>query len=359
MRHCIPTFFSAESLYLVRLPLLKTFIDHAEVLFCIKSICSYNKTAKLYSFHENANRVRMHIGDWMRGVPEYTMAEEHKDNGHTRYLQPQEAQPLARRQTTPLDYIVPWVIELRIVGTAETLQVQVTEAMVIGRMDRTPHKLDIDLTPFNAMEQGVSRRHAMITATENRITIKDLGSANGTFLNSHILKPGEEYRLRHNDTISFGRLKVQVLFAVTPAAQKQGGRLLEQKPIPSVGQGQRILVVEDDTDVANVFGMILEHAGFAVTVANSVTAAMNSVTEMMPDAIILDLMLSDMSGLELARYVRERSGTKHIPVVVVSGATGGFQKNQAMQAGVDLFLGKPIGVDELLQAVESIMQKAI
>lgn len=287
------------------------------------------------------------------------MAEERKDNGHTRYLQPQEsAQPQPKRQTSPLDYVVPWVIELRVVGTAETLQVQVRESMVVGRQDRTPHKLDIDLTPFNAMDHGVSRRHAMITAAENRITIKDLGSANGTFLNGHALRAGEEYRLRHSDTLSFGRLKVQVLFAVMPTSEKQGaGKLLDQQPIPTVGNGERVLVVEDDTDVANVFSMILEYAGFHVSVANSVAAAMNSVTESLPDVIILDLMLSDMNGLELARYVRERKGGKHLPVIVVSGATGGFQKNQAMAAGVDLFLGKPIGVDDLLQAVSTILQR--
>jgi CheY-like chemotaxis protein len=51
-------------------------------------------------------------------------------------------------------------------------------------------------------------------------------------------------------------------------------------------------------------------------------------------------------------YIRkkEKNDDAHIPVIVVSGATGGFQMHKALEAGVDLFLGKPVGVDELIDA---------
>jgi CheY-like chemotaxis protein len=102
--------------------------------------------------------------------------------------------------------------------------------------------------------------------------------------------------------------------------------------------------------------MILEHAGFKVTIMNNAEAAVGFVTKTMPDAIVLDLMLPDMSGLDLARYVRKQEQPgQHVAVVVVSGATGGFQMNQAKQAGVDLFLGKPVGVAELVQAFTTLV----
>jgi DNA-binding response OmpR family regulator len=97
--------------------------------------------------------------------------------------------------------------------------------------------------------------------------------------------------------------------------------------------------------------MILKQAGFNVQMVNTGVAALNILAEKLPDALVLDLMLPDMNGLDLARYVRKHEApNQHIPVVVISGATAGFQMNKALEAGADQFLGKPVGVDELLEA---------
>lgn len=70
---------------------------------------------------------------------------------------------------------------------------------------------DIDLSPFQAYEAGVSRLHANINIEGPDISIKDLGSANGTRLNGIRIQPHEQHLLRHGDVLTFGRLKVQVL----------------------------------------------------------------------------------------------------------------------------------------------------
>jgi two-component system KDP operon response regulator KdpE len=67
-------------------------------------------------------------------------------------------------------------------------------------------------------------------------------------------------------------------------------------------------------------------------------------------------MLPDMNGLDLVRYVRKQHGQTHVPMLVVSGATGGFQMNRALEAGADVFLGKPVAVDELVQAVSTAIK---
>jgi two-component system alkaline phosphatase synthesis response regulator PhoP len=121
--------------------------------------------------------------------------------------------------------------------------------------------------------------------------------------------------------------------------------------IPADGKGQHILVIEDDKDVGVVFCMALEKAGYVVTVVENVTKALGVVFQKMPDAIVLDLMLPDMNGLDLVRYVRKQHQQRRVPMLVVSGATGGFQMNQALEAGADAFLGKPVAVDELVKAV--------
>jgi CheY-like chemotaxis protein len=256
---------------------------------------------------------------------------------------------MPRRVTGPLDEVLPWVIEFRVVGTASTIQVRVSEKMTIGRSDpENGFEPAINLTPYAAHMMGVSRSHAMIMAKDNSIVIQDMGSANGTRLNGYILTPNQTYRLRHGDELTFGQLSVQVLFAVVPLVKSKRP---EDTVIPAIGKGQHVLVVEDDTDVASVFGMILEQAGFHVTVVHSGAAALNSLDKETPDAVVLDLMLPDMDGLDLATYIRKKEmNGMHIPVVVVSGATGGFQMHKALEAGVDLFLGKPVGVDELIDA---------
>jgi CheY-like chemotaxis protein len=271
----------------------------------------------------------------------------------------EQAQPeiMPRRVTGPLDEVVPWVLEFRVVGTASTIQVRVTEHMMIGRSD-PEHGIEpeVNLSPYAAHVRGVSRKHATIEARDNTIILKDLNSTNGTRLNGYKLRPQQAYRLRHGDEISFGQLVVQVLFAVVPLTNRVRP---EDTIIPELGHGEHVLVVEDDADVASVFTMILEQAGFKVTTVNTGVAALGFMAAQLPHVLVLDLMLPDLDGLDLARYVRKHEAAdQHIPVIVISGATAGFQMNKALEAGADLFLGKPLGVDELLEAFRQLLPQS-
>ena len=273
----------------------------------------------------------------------------------------EEGETMPVRATGPLDMVLPWVIEFRIVGTASTIQARVGEYMTIGRSDpERGVEPDVNLTPYGGHVMGVSRQHALIHATEDRITLRDLHSSNGTRLNGYALKPHEDYRLRHGDEITVGQLNLQVLFAVVPLVRDTQSDK-DDTIIPRVGHGQHILIVEDDADVASVFGMILEQAGFRISIMSSAIAAMGFIAQKMPDAIVLDLMLPDMDGMALARYVRKLEAIDggHTPVVVVSGATGGFQMNEALKAGADMFLGKPVGVDELVNAFVALLPQMV
>ncbi len=297
-----------------------------------------------------------------REKPEQNMTE-HSTRSLEAIFDTAEKMPMPVRATGPLDEVLPWVIELRVVGTASTLQVRVSEHMTIGRSDpERGIKPDIDLAPYGGHVLGVSRQHAVISAKDDRISIRDIGSSNGTRLNGYGLKTGQEYRLRHGDELTVGQLHLQVLFAVVPLVgeNKSDDKTESKQPdslIPKVGSGQQVLVVEDDADVASVYAMILEHAGFRVAVTSTAMAAMSYIGQKPPDAVVLDLMLPDIDGLELVHYIRNKDvmDGRHTPVVIVSGITGGFQMNQALKAGADLFLGKPVGVDELVRAFASLV----
>ena len=283
-----------------------------------------------------------------------------QSDSETRHLNLPDSDPHRplRATTGPLEEVLPWVLEFRVVGTAAMIQAQVHEAMIIGRGDpQAGIYPDVDLGPHGAQSNGVSRQHAAVIAKDNRIKIKDLGSVNGTKLNGFTLEANQEYRLRHGDSLEIGQLKLQVRFAVVPTIEQVAPETKsDHAAIPVLGNGQHILIVEDDSDVGKVFNLTLAHAGFRVTVVETAVAALGLITHEMPDAIVLDLMLPDMNGLDLVRYVRKQDSGQDIPMIVCSGSTGGFHANQAKDAGANMFLGKPISIDELVRAIGSVIK---
>jgi pSer/pThr/pTyr-binding forkhead associated (FHA) protein len=69
----------------------------------------------------------------------------------------------------------------------------------------------VDLSPYNAYANGVSRLHAVIKLIEDQIVLVDLGSSNGTYLNGNRLLPYDETTVSHGDVVYLGKLKIQLL----------------------------------------------------------------------------------------------------------------------------------------------------
>jgi len=103
-------------------------------------------------------------------------------------------------------------ISLHIVRTGQILPLIGRDEFTIGRVSEGQSILpDIDLTPFEAYSQGVSRLHATIKINNDKVSISDLGSSNGTRINQTKLSPNKEYKLNHGDVISLGKFKIQAL----------------------------------------------------------------------------------------------------------------------------------------------------
>lgn len=104
-------------------------------------------------------------------------------------------------------------ILLRIVGTSTPLVLKPAEQITIGRLDAeqniTP---DVDLTPYSAVEKGVSRIHAIIIRSEDGLLLIDKGSANGTHLNGQRLVAQQPRVLRDGDEIRLGKLVARIFF---------------------------------------------------------------------------------------------------------------------------------------------------
>jgi hypothetical protein len=107
------------------------------------------------------------------------------------------------------------VVVLYILTTDELIVLPRIERLIIGRAGASGlRKPDIDLTPYQAAECGVSRRHAALEIQDEAVFLTDLGSTNGTHLNALLLPPGERRILRPGDEICFGNLATQLYFRV-------------------------------------------------------------------------------------------------------------------------------------------------
>jgi two-component system phosphate regulon response regulator PhoB len=119
-----------------------------------------------------------------------------------------------------------------------------------------------------------------------------------------------------------------------------------------------ILVVDDDSAVRDVLRFCLERAGYIVTAASNAVGALTELDHFVPDLVLLDVGLPDMSGLELLHSWRHAERTRGMPVIVVTGRTQERDRVTGLRSGADDYVGKPFSRDELLARIESVLRRA-
>ena len=119
----------------------------------------------------------------------------------------------------------------------------------------------------------------------------------------------------------------------------------------------RILVVEDDRDIAEVVGRYLERAGFAVDLLSSGREALTALAERPPDLIILDLMLPQVDGLEICRRIRANEKTAFIPVIMLTARADESDRIVGLELGADDYITKPFSPNELVARVRSLLRR--
>jgi pSer/pThr/pTyr-binding forkhead associated (FHA) protein len=133
-------------------------------------------------------------------------------DGNTRHLQ-QDIQKSSLRHWGTARLGNERLLLLRIRGYDEPLVVRLGGELCIGRRNpATGEAPDIDLDAYNAQEMGVSRNHAIITVEDDAVKIKDMGSANSTFLNGQKLIAHQTRILRDGDELRLGTLIIQITF---------------------------------------------------------------------------------------------------------------------------------------------------
>jgi hypothetical protein len=104
-------------------------------------------------------------------------------------------------------------LTLHIIDSGTILPLAGRTEYTLGRVaEGQPILPDVDLSAYEAYSQGVSRLHASLKVINQRVTIVDLGSSNGTRVNGQKISPNVDYPINHGDIIALGKLKIQVLF---------------------------------------------------------------------------------------------------------------------------------------------------
>jgi two-component system, OmpR family, phosphate regulon response regulator PhoB len=121
----------------------------------------------------------------------------------------------------------------------------------------------------------------------------------------------------------------------------------------------KVLIVEDETGIAELVAINLRHAGHELRQAGSGSEALTAMDAYLPDVVVLDWMLPGESGLSLLRRWRGNSRTRDVPVIMLTGRVEERDMLQALEAGADDYLRKPFSPAELLARVRALLRRRL
>lgn len=120
----------------------------------------------------------------------------------------------------------------------------------------------------------------------------------------------------------------------------------------------KILVVEDEQDLAEMLTYNLEAEGYVVRQTDAAEMAEVLIAEEEPDLIVLDWMLPQISGIELCRRLRSRVDTQHIPILMLTARGDESDRIRGLSTGADDYVVKPFSLPEILARIKAILRRA-
>lgn len=119
---------------------------------------------------------------------------------------------------------------------------------------------------------------------------------------------------------------------------------------------KRVLCIEDQPEMIDLFRLILERRGYIVEGALGGREGLDAIEKSLPDLILLDLMMPDMDGWEVFRQIKAREGWKDLPIVVITAKAQEIDKVLGLQiAGVDDYITKPFAPSDLIRSLERFL----
>jgi two-component system phosphate regulon response regulator PhoB len=120
---------------------------------------------------------------------------------------------------------------------------------------------------------------------------------------------------------------------------------------------EKILIVEDEIDVAELLAHHLRGEGFSVEIVTNGRTALAAVKSQTPALIVLDLMLPEISGLDLCRMIKSNPGTSNVPIVMLSARIEEIDRVLGFELGADDYVVKPFSPRELVLRIRAILRR--
>jgi phosphate regulon transcriptional regulator PhoB len=120
---------------------------------------------------------------------------------------------------------------------------------------------------------------------------------------------------------------------------------------------RKILIIEDETDVADLLALNLRKAGYTVSTAADGASGLQKARDDRPDFIILDLMLPKMSGLEVCRILKSDTATSQIPILMLTAKAEEVDRIVGLEFGADDYVTKPFSPREIVLRIRAILRR--
>ena len=120
---------------------------------------------------------------------------------------------------------------------------------------------------------------------------------------------------------------------------------------------KKILLIEDEKNIQNVYASLLKTSGYEVEVADDGIEGLDKAQKLIPDLIVLDLVLPKLDGELVLEGLKEEEKTSGIPVLIISAKSDQNSIKNSLSMGADNYLVKPISRDEFLEAVKNLTAK--
>lgn len=123
-----------------------------------------------------------------------------------------------------------------------------------------------------------------------------------------------------------------------------------------ISSGKTVIIIDDEPDTAEMFAEMVRLTGLQVLKLHGGVRAIDLIAEKKPAAVLLDLMMPDVSGLEVLRFMHRDPRLSQIPVIVISAKSLPSDIKIGLEAGASTYLTKPVSFFDLRQALEEAVQ---
>lgn len=122
-------------------------------------------------------------------------------------------------------------------------------------------------------------------------------------------------------------------------------------------ESKKILVVDDEPDVASLLSLLLKSQGYDVISAGDGQDALEKARSGKPDLILLDIMLPKLDGYKVARMLKFDENFRHIPIIMLTAKIQDKDRTMGMEMGADAYVSKPFNTPQLLELIKETLAK--